>query len=248
MTATIAAGQTSGNLNVLFQEPTILRNIDSMLFVGTNTPADQFAVVQWPFGASGGGDAPVSWSVGDVTGFYRTNLAASQRGVSSSSSSSYGSTAVQVEGGTIGILIDSNSLKNSGASTSTLFPILPQFNFSNNSQPAPFAQPGQTLVYSLDAQIPTARADNVKSFAYATMYFNFHDPVSRLNFWYRAALFDSRGASMAHEMLNYDNGTKQAIVEAVIASNGQPVLDRVVSNQRRGPASSTSSSRLPKPI
>jgi hypothetical protein len=206
---------SSNDLSTLFQQPSG-SDIANSLFVGINSPNGQFGIVQWPANPVGRGDVPVTWNVGDFTGFYPTDLASSQRGVSST----YGTTAVQEEAGTIGILIDSNSLKTAKMGSGTLLPVLAQENFTPANQPVPFADPTKALVYSLDAQIPTAQADNVTAFAYATMYFDFHDTASGLNFWLGAQVFDSRGASMAHEMVNYDGSTHQAIVASVVGIDG----------------------------
>jgi hypothetical protein len=135
------------------------------------------------------------------------------------------STAVQAAGNTVGFLIDSESLSTAKTGYGTVFPIVAQYSFPSQQQFRPFAQPGNTLVYAIQAQLPFGIGEGNcgsagSACAYATMYFNFQDATTGLEFWYGAALYDTRGSpnglGYLGETVLYDSSTREAIVAGVV--------------------------------
>ncbi len=222
VTALVCATVRAGTVH--FQEPT-LSDIDRHFFVApTSVPQGLFDLIQWPPNpSSDSGDLPVDWDVGLYTGYTPpAPIDRHQRGVSNIA---VGSTAVQAAGNTVGFLIDSASLVTPGTGSGTLFPIVAQHNFPVAKQFVPFAEPGKTLVYAMQAQIPYARGEGEcglpgSACAYATMYFDIQDVTTGLNFWYGATLYDTRGTpnGLGHlgETVGYDGNTQQAIIGAVV--------------------------------
>lgn len=209
---------------VYFQEPSI-SHIDHNFFVDPPlAPLGLFELIQWPPNPnSASGDFPVEWGVGQYTGYNPPSPPdRHQRGVSNLTT---GSTAVQAAGNTVGFLIDSASLATPSTSPGTLFPIVAQYNFPEGSQFAPFAEPGKTLVYAMQAQIPYADAEGGcglpgSACAYATLYFDVEDVTTGLDFWYGATLYDTRGTpnglGYLGESVMYDGDTQQAIIGGVV--------------------------------
>lgn len=209
---------------VQFQEPPI-SHLDKNFFVApASVPFGLFELIQWPSNPdSASGDLAVNWDVGLYTGFTPPAPAEShQRGVSNITA---GSTAVQAAGNTVGFLIDSASLTTPSTGSGTLFPIVAQYNFPKARQFKPFAEPGKTLVYAMQAQVPYAKGEGNcgltgSACAYATLYFDIQDVTTGLEFWYGATLFDTRGTpnglGFLGETINYDGNTQQAIIGAVV--------------------------------
>ena len=199
--------------------------MDDNLFVApTSVPQGLFELIQWPSNpSSASGDFPAGWDVGLYTGYTPpAPLETHQRGVSPAVA---GSTAVQADGATVGFLIDSDSLVTPATSSGTLLPIVAQYNFPVADQFAPFGEPGKTLVYAMQAQIPYAKGEGScglagSACAYATLYFDIRDVTTGLNFWYGATLYDTRGTpnGIGHlgETVGFDGNTQQAIIGAVV--------------------------------
>jgi hypothetical protein len=208
---------------VIYSQPSVndIRNI--ALVDPTSVKANTFNIIQWTKNPnSAAGDVGVSWDVGAYTGFTPTgNLTKKQLGVSATS----GTTAMQAQGIQLGILIDSASLLTPGTGDGTLFPTVVQYNFAAANQFKPFLVAGNTLVFAMEAQVPTGTgsgscgsADSACS--YANLYFDVTDVSSGLQFWYGAVLFDSRGTpnglgSLSEDIM-FDGNTHQAIVGGVI--------------------------------
>lgn len=166
----------------------------------------------------------VTWSIGDFTGFYPTgDLSTSQRGVDSAT---YGSQAVQFQGGTFGILLDSDSVLDS-YSTLDAFLIDYEYetNLGNDGQSThifPFTNGLNQMVYSLQLQIPSASVTG-PSAAYAVGYLRFKDTLSGLDLFFGASIFDTRGTSVAKETILLDACnfcTGNPIVIGVSGQNG----------------------------
>ncbi len=208
---------------VIYSQPPVRDILSIALVDPKRVKADTFNIIQWTKNPNSlAGDIGVSWDVGAYTGFTPSGpLTKSQLGVSATS----GTTAMQAQGIQLGILIDSASLITRDTADRTLFPIVVQYNFAAANQFRPFLVAGNTLVFAMKAQIPTGtgsgscgRADSACS--YATLYFNVTDVSSGLQFWYGAALFDSRGTPNGRgnlsEDIMFDGKTNQAIVGGVI--------------------------------
>jgi len=208
---------------VIYTQPSVndIRNI--ALVDPTSVKANTFNIIQWTRNPnSAAGDIGVSWDVGAYTGFTPTgSLTKRQLGVSATS----GTTATQAQGIQLGILIDSASLITAGTGDGTLFPTVVQYNFAAANQFKPFLLAEKTLVFAMEAQVPTGTGSGScgragSACSYATLYFDVTDVSSGLQFWYGAGLFDSRGTPNGlgglSEDIMFDGNTHQAIVGGVI--------------------------------
>jgi len=208
---------------VIYSEPPVSGIQGIALVDPKRVKTDTFNIIQWTKNPnSPTGDIGVSWDVGAYTGFTPAgSLIKSQLGVSATS----GTTAMQAQGIQLGILIDSASLIAPGANDRALFPTVVQYNFEEANQYRPFLVAGKTLVFAMEAQIPTGTGSGScgrenSACSYANLYFNVTDVSSGLQFWYGAALFDSRGTpyglgSLSEDIM-FDGNTNQAIVGGVI--------------------------------
>jgi hypothetical protein len=162
---------------------------------------------------------PISWALGDLTGFYPTGSVSDyQRGVSDSL---YGSEAVQFQGDTFGIELHSDSVLPLGAG-SYLIPALIDYEFNKTNPPHPFTVQSKSLVWSIQLQIPTAYTRG-PAVAYAVGYVLLQDTKSGKDIWYGSAIFDTRGTAAESMMMDLNQngvGTGFPIVGGVMGVNG----------------------------
>jgi hypothetical protein len=212
---TARAGPGTAPQEYFAQTP--VTNIDTVALIGPRAVSPGVLhLIQWAKSTNDSADIAVSWNVGALTGF--SPLGApdkTQLGVANV----VGASAMQAEGNQIGFLIDSASL---GHAANAHLAMVAHYDFVTPFKPF---SAGKLLVYSLDAQIPSALGSGRcgtpgSACAYATMYFDLKDSSSGLRFWYGAEIFDSRGTpnGVGHlgETLMFDGATHQAIVGGVI--------------------------------
>jgi hypothetical protein len=152
--ATLAsfAGATVATSQTLFQQPAIsLQNFQ----VAHGPQPGVFTIVQWqpnPFTADHN-DVPVTWAMNQTTGLaVPAPLSASQAGTANR----IGSTGVQIYNNTVGINLNSLDFSPTGTN-GNLVGIMPAYTFPDTSV-RPFQQPGSTLVFSMEMQVPYAVA------------------------------------------------------------------------------------------
>jgi hypothetical protein len=152
-----ASPDTRGGPRIIFEEPE-LGGIAGNFHVPPaehKYPADKpFNVVLWqPNPTTPDGElVPTDWKAGDMTGFYP---AAPITGHQAAFRNAVGASAVQIDGGTVGVYLNSRDLPN--VSPGSKMMITPAFMPPKAERIYPFAEPGLTLVSSLELQVPTAR-------------------------------------------------------------------------------------------
>lgn len=223
---------TSGNLNAenpeLIGSPKTINIIENTLFTETyftqpsidasHVDSSTVGSTAYPPGgtflireAQASNIIPVSWDVGQFTGFEpdAANPSLYQR----SSNSNQGTSAIQIKDKTGGIWINSSSVPHSGG----LYTITPaQWWWDSAGQPKPWINAENGLSFSFEAKIPTA----VRSGG-AEVYFSpcllFTDSVSGKSIWYCVQTFDLRPAFS--ERIHFDGwsgGTNLPIVVSVM--------------------------------
>jgi hypothetical protein len=139
---------------VLVAEPNLTLSQNFLVAATRGPPPGQFMVVQWqpnPLTASGL-DVPVTWMMNRYTGFAAPPpFSVSQAGTANR----IGSTGMQVSGKTIGINLNSLDVSQNGT-TQNLLGIFPAYTFPASQVVLPFAQASKTLVFTMQAQVPTA--------------------------------------------------------------------------------------------
>jgi hypothetical protein len=150
--ATLApfAGATPAASQILFQQPAIsLQNFQ----VAHGPHPGVFTIVQWqpnPF-TTDNNDVPATWAMSKVTGFV---LPAPRSASQVGTANRIGSTGVQIYNNTIGISLNSLDFSPTGT-IGNLVGIMPGLVFPDTSI-RPFQMAGNTLVFSVDMQVPTA--------------------------------------------------------------------------------------------
>ena len=185
-------------------------SVANILFVNSLNPSGGFGVSQWFANPNGPSDVVVNWNVGDFTGFYPANKSTAQLGVSNAS---YGSTAVQAEGGTIGLMIHTQSAETATTNPATIFAIVPGANLNVY----PFANPDQLLIYSMELQVFGAY-NQAPGIGYAGQYFFFADHTSNKGFWYGNVVYDPRGMQEAVMFDGAYNGDTPGTSSPIILS------------------------------
>jgi len=146
VTAPARAGQ------MLAQQPPLTLAQDFRVSVTGGPPAGKFTVMQWQANplTTSGLDVPVTWMLSRMTGVAPPPpFSVSQAGVANHA----GATGVQIVGATIAAYMNSLDFSAKGTAQN-LVGIFPTYTFSGTPV-LPFAQ-GKTLVYALQAQVPTA--------------------------------------------------------------------------------------------
>lgn len=159
----------------------------------------------------------VTWPVGDFTGFYPTNLSATQAGVSNSW---YGSDSVQLQNNELGLMIHPESI---GGPNLTIYASTASYAWQTSQLPTPFIQANTILSYAIDIQVPQVYSMAPSSYAYASLYFLFQDQVSGAQFWYGADVFDNgrTGFDYVHIDQGYPGATGLAIVSGALGTTSQ---------------------------
>jgi hypothetical protein len=215
-----AAGNVSAPSSAVMPTTLFLTNNVGILCSPTpdQTTPDIYWMVQGPVTNCVNKD-PITWAVGDFTGFYPTgNVSDYQRGVSNSL---YGSEAVQFQDDTFGIDLNSDSVLPLGAG-SYLIPALIDYEYNKTNPPHPFTDPSKSLVWSIQLQIPTAYTQG-PAVAYAVGYVLLQDTKSGKDIWYGSAIFATSGTAADYMSIDLNQngvGTGFPIVAGVMGVNG----------------------------
>lgn len=201
---------------VVFSQP-VLSGLTGVFFVKQRPVIGTMGLIAWqPNPATTDGSfIPVSWSAGALTGFTPSSpLSRYQLGMKDS----IGSTAVQADGGTVGVYLNSNDLD---SSLEWKMMIEPEVDFNKSSGLFVFSKANQMIVVSMDLQIPTAVDQNVgTSNTYANIDLLFTDTVSGTTVSIDPNLFHNHkplGASTT-ERLSVDSVTGNILVNSPIMS------------------------------
>jgi hypothetical protein len=186
-------------------------------------PADELVLVLWQPNPKrpDGTLVPTSWAAGDKTGFYPTPPVEHQRGFEDR----YGTTTVQAQGGVVGAYLNAQEL--SPATDHGKLMITPAFRWSDASAARPFSDPAQTLLVSLELQVPTASdAHRPGSSAYVVPSLEFTDRVSGTKLSYGSYLFSNGIASGNKVDIAFDAPSRSITVGAP-DDDGSPLLLRM---------------------
>ncbi len=137
----------------ILQQPSYTDIVGHLIIAQTPAP-NQFGFVQWQKNpnTSDGSDIPVTWNMGDKTGFYPTgNLALYQLGMANT----YGSTGAQAKGNTLGEYMNSADVSAHGTPEYKLG-VWPQLNWAPSPGIYPFSSTKNAIVGNVLMQIPTA--------------------------------------------------------------------------------------------
>jgi hypothetical protein len=128
---------------------------------------------------------PSSWRAGDKTGLYpRAPLSEHQ----ASFRDADGESTVQIDGGTVGVYLNSKDLPDAAAVGKMM--ITPAFKPPANQRVYPFAQPGFALANSLELQVPVAHDLNQRgNFTYVVADFVFMDRITHTQITYEFNIF-----------------------------------------------------------
>ncbi len=142
--------------SILFEQPT-LDGVEGHFIVppAAHKPPQPgtFHIVLWQPNPnrSDGMLSPTDWRAGDKTGFYPSApLERHQEAFRNSP----GASTVQIDGDTVGAYVNSADL--SQGSHKFKMMMTPEMSVAPSDQIHPFAQPGRTIVVTLELQIPTA--------------------------------------------------------------------------------------------
>lgn len=175
--------------------------------------------------SSNGQNVPISWNLGDFTGFYVSNNLAMQVGLTNSQ---YGGTGIQVEGGRHGWQIETTTATPPSNDPGFIAGIIGNAQFCNGSggfqNIAPFTQSNRILTYSVDLQVPYSNPSGgtVNTSAQMMYFIDPTVPPAGLGFWYSFTNYSSIAQS---EQVIYDIGTDSAIVGALIGAVGDHSID-----------------------
>jgi hypothetical protein len=170
---------------------------------------------------------PVTWAVGDFTGFYPSgDVSQFQRGVSNSW---YGSEAVQFQEDTFGIEEYSDSVLPL-LWGSNIVGLIIDYEYPKSNPPHPFIDPTKRLVWSIQLQIPTVDVTSGLVAAHADGYVFLQDTKSKTDIYYGAQIFDTRGSAETADELLLDvesNGIGDGwpIVLGAVGINGAYISD-----------------------
>jgi len=170
---------------------------------------------------------PINWktgNVGDFTGFYPAGPG-TQVGLPGSCASR-GSTAVQIQGAEIGVLINSNDfLDKQGFYPHSPMCLAPQVEFPNPVQV--FSQSSAFVAASFDLQVPSSFVTSpsasapVPSSNQIVAYFSFTEKTTGQTIAFGAQVWDSRGTNGGEgNSVFVDPGTGSSVVLTPISSGG----------------------------
>lgn len=130
---------------------------------------------------------PSDWNAGSKTGFYPQgwlwDAQVSYRPIK-------GSSTVQIWGDTVGVYLNSKDLPNGSSNGLDKMMVCPEVKLSASQQPYPFSMDGQSLVTSIDLQVPTAVSLGKRGdLAYVTSDAVFLDRKSRTKITYEGRIF-----------------------------------------------------------
>jgi hypothetical protein len=195
----------------LFEQP-VLKDATENIYVVAKPKKGNFFLVLWQRNPhrQDGALIPVNWPVGDKTGFYPGEPALHQRGMRDT----YGSTAVQVSGDTIGAYLNSADLIHGSANDLEM--ITPAYEFADGARVAPFVDRDDALTCSLQLQVPVAR-DGGKpgSSAYVNLNLLFGKDGGAVRVSFNGGLFFN-GREKSPETIGYDAVTRNVLVVSPI--------------------------------
>lgn len=178
---------------------------------GTAPPPGRFTFTLWqpnpmqPDGLL----SPVSWPVGDLTGFYPSEPLAAQQGFAPAA----GVSAVQAEGGTVGAYINSRDLIHGSPNSKMM--AAPGLHLSPGTGPFPYRGQAGAVRAMLALQVPTATtASAPKSFAYASLDIQFVDDTTGAAISYGTALFSQARHYVSH--IGIDPVTRNMMINALL--------------------------------
>jgi hypothetical protein len=194
---------------VVFEQPA-LNEAAKHAYVKKKPKRGNFYLVLWQPNPHrpDGGLVPVTWRVGDKTGYYPSGpLARHQLGMRDA----YGSTALQIEGDTVGAYLSSTDLTHGAAWHKNM--ITPAYDFPRAAQIAPFHGSDSALTCALELQVPTAvDGSGRKSAAYVNLDLMFarNDETARMT--YNGGLFYNHPEDAPPERVGFDPATQTVAV------------------------------------
>ena len=177
-------------------------------------------------------DLPASWNMGLQTGFEPsgTPLSNYQMTMNPNATSTSPSTGAQVQGGTIGIYLNSADMLVPGENCNKNDPtdckvgILPGVRvFPKDTFAPPFSSSTTILTVSLDLKVPTASTNKVSpcsSQSYIGLDILFNDPKTGLNVTFDGSAFSSGDAKSGGETIHIDPATQNIVVSSPVGQNG----------------------------
>ncbi|HEY5071355.1 MAG TPA: hypothetical protein VII63_04920 [Caulobacteraceae bacterium] len=218
-----------GLLGLLFRQP-FLSGIGGHLYVQTMPPRGAFYLVQWQRNprTPDGLDIPVTWKVGDRSGFYPTgDLAAAQLGFANAP----GVTAAQLQGRVMGAWLNSADLPL--GSPGQKLGIFPAIDFAAPLI-KPFARRDGRLTGSVDMQIPVAVDGDAST---SNTYVNFDTVLTNVKdgskLTYAVTLFFHNHAASPGGVL-YDAPSHSTVVVAALQPDNRYVTLRRTSAPTQG--------------
>jgi hypothetical protein len=205
---------------VVFEQP-VLNDVRENAYVHSKPRRGTFYMVLWqknPYRLDGA-LVPVTWAVGDKTGFYPTNpLQQSQMGMRDA----YGSTALQIEGKTVAAYLNSDDLTGRGAAHRYKEMVTPAYEFPPAAQVTPFDETDSALSCSLELQVPVAvdGGGSPQSGAYINLNLLLVKDAGPVQVSVNGGLFYNRRADYP-EQLSFDPVTKHVLVLTPIQRKSQ---------------------------
>lgn len=206
---------------VLVGQPRDVTDVRSISYVNTVPPKGAVGVTLWGshYQLEPSQDQTLSLYTGfsppAPTAAYQVSVAPNQQGA----------TAIQAQGGEVGININSASIAANLSSRFDLGTVVLGVNLARPAQP--FAV-GKKAKYSFVLSIPRAEQANA-GVAQVVAYYSLRDRVHNQSFWFGMVLFDTRGwyfqSGRGFEEVLWDQGTNQPIVHAT-AGHSSNLLDR----------------------
>ncbi len=172
------------------------------------------------------------WAVGDFTGFYPAAPTAAQRGIAADW---YGSTAVQLEKGDIGIQLHTQSIRQRGTLERSLQTITVLRSFADGPASRPWRTSASEVEVALDLRVPKYSMMG-SSVGYVNLYLLLKDTTKpNLKIWIGGGLSDTRSIALRDFVLVDGvaaGGTGYAVVHSDLRK-GAPYVTPVSSTAMR---------------
>jgi hypothetical protein len=180
-------------ITAIYDQPSVNANIDDMIFSApVNLSADpryktkKTLVIHWNMGTDAA-SKKIPWNVSDYTGFAPSIPVENwQRGVNATLP---GSLAVQIQGNTVGMLINPAS---ASTATGTIYATVIHYDWPDTDNIRPWAGATSELWFSFEAQVPVG-VPAMNGAVYAGPNLMIHDTISGKRFWYGPMMYDNRG-------------------------------------------------------
>ena len=213
---------SGANAQVIVKQPTDVTDVRSISYVNARPPRGNVGVTLW--GSHYQMQPTEDRTLENDTGFAPPDPRASYQ--LSVAPASPGATAIQAQGGEIGINIQSSSIVANLASRFDLGTIVLGADLPAAAQP--FAA-GKKAKYSFAAKVPQS-VQTGRGVSQVVAYYSLRDRVHNQSFWFGMVVFDSRGwsyqSSQGLERVMWDKGTDRPIVQAT-AAHSNNLLDRL---------------------